>query len=198
MSRDSGIDAYIERAAPFAQPILTRLRKTVHEACPDVEETFRWGHPTFMHKGLLCSFAVFKAHCVFRFWRSQLLPDRLSASARTALRSLERLTSVDELPAGRELAAIVKAAVALNEEGVASPPRPAAAKGRTVRTPPALAAALRKNAKARAAYEKFSYSHKKEYVEWIAEAKTDATRDRRIATAVVWLAEGKPRNWKYM
>jgi uncharacterized protein YdeI (YjbR/CyaY-like superfamily) len=197
-TRDPRFDAYIENAAPFARPILTRLRETVHAVCPDVEETFKWRHPTFAYKGLLCSFAAFKQHCTFGFWRHQLLVEGLPKAARAAVPHFDRLTSVDDLPPQKALERLIKDAVSLNERGIKPPSRPAPPKGRTVRTPPALAAALRKDAKAQAAYAKFSYSHKKEYVEWITEAKTDATRDRRIATAVEWIAGGKPRNWKYM
>jgi hypothetical protein len=67
-----------------------------------------------------------------------------------------------------------------------------------VKVHPELKTALAKNRKARETFEGFSPSHRREYVEWIAEAKGDDTRKRRIATAIEWLSEGKPRNWKYM
>lgn len=195
-SRDPRVDAYIEKSAPFARPILTHLRDVIHAACPDVEETIKWGMPHFLHHGMLAGMASFKQHVSFGFWKGRLVVGD-AASARDAMGQFGRITSLDDLPSKRVLTGHVRKAMRLNEEGVSAP--------RTARTgkpepavPPELAAALSRNGAARATFEKFPPSHRREYVEWIAEAKRAETRARRVAQAVEWLAEGKQRNWKYV
>ncbi len=193
--RDSRIDAYIGNAAPFARPILTHLRKVVHAGCPDVEETIKWGSPHFDYKGVMCGMAAFKEHCAFGFWKGSLLKG-LGSKSTEAMGQFGRITSVDDLPDERALIRLVKQAAALNDGGVKAPLRKNPPKA-PVRTPPDLLAALKKNRRALAAFEAFPPSHRREYIEWITEAKRDETRRRRLETAVSWMAEGKPRNWKY-
>ncbi len=195
--RDPRIDAYIAKSADFARPILTHIRAVVHEACPDVEETLKWRNPSFMHHGLLCGMAAFKAHAIFGFWKGTLIQVDKTKSLEAA-GSFGRITKVSDLPPKRVLAGYVKQAMALNENGVKAPVKHDRPKKTAIKTPPALRAAISKNKKASAYYDTFSPSAKREYAGWIAEAKTDATRDKRIATAVEWIAEGKQRNWKYM
>jgi uncharacterized protein YdeI (YjbR/CyaY-like superfamily) len=194
-TRDPRVDAYIDESEPFARPILKHLRKVIHAGCPDVEETMKWNFPHFMHHGILCSMASFKQHCAFGFWRASLLKNRGGKSAE-AMGQYGRLTSINDLPPERNLIAVVKQAAKINERGVhvrrLRAPRPAA------RTPADLAAALRNNRKALATFQGFSPGNRRDYIEWITDAKGEGTRKRRLETAVVWMAEGKPRNWKYM
>ena len=190
------VDAYIAKAADFARPILEEIRARVHSACPDVEETIKWSMPAFDYKGPLCGMAAFKQHCVFGFWKSPLVvgdagPDDNPMGYR------EKLTSRKDLPSKTEFRAKVKKAMDLNERGVKIPRAPRAPKAE-IPVPDYFAAALKKNKKAQVAFDGFSPSHRREYLEWITEAKTEATRSRRIAQAIEWMAEGKPRNWKYM
>jgi uncharacterized protein YdeI (YjbR/CyaY-like superfamily) len=195
-SRDPRIDAYITKAPDFAKPILRHLREVVHAACPDVEETVKWGHPWFMRHGMLCNFAAFKQHAAFGFWKaSHILEPKVSPAAQ-AMGSFGRLTSVKDLPSKRVLTGYIRQAVKLNEAGTAVA-RPKRAPKPAPSMPPDLLAALRKNRKALAHFDKFSPSKQREYNDWLAEAKTSATRDRRLQTAVGWIAEGKARNWKY-
>lgn len=200
---DKRVDAYIAASADFAKPILEHLRSVVHQACPDVEETIKWGFPHFMYRGMLCSMASFKAHCAFGFWKGALILDDPGMSA-GAMGSFGRIASLKDLPPKQALAGYVKKAMALNEQGVATPRtrKPALAKkaapAATATPPDDLVAALRKNAAARKTFEGFSPSARKEYVQWITEAKGEATRQRRLETAIEWMAEGKPRNWKYL
>ncbi|HEX5830371.1 MAG TPA: YdeI/OmpD-associated family protein [Gemmatimonadaceae bacterium] len=195
-TRDPRIDAYIANSADFARPILEHLRAVVHAACPDVEETMKWGFPHFVHHGLLCNMASFKAHCVFGFWKASLILDD-DGRGGEAMGQFGRITSMADLPPKQVLAAYVKKAAALNERGVKKPARsPRSATELLV--PDDLMAALRGNRKALATFEGFSPSNRREYVEWIVDAKTESTRQRRLATALEWMAEGKPRNWKYM
>ena len=198
--KDSRIDAYIAEAADFAKPILKHLRKLVHEGCPQVEETMKWSHPFFMHKGVLCNMAAFKAHCAFGFWKGKMIfaddPVRQKASEE-AMGYFGRLTKVSELPPDKDMLAYVAEAVRLNDLGIKKPEPPKSKERKELVVPDCLAASLKKNAKARKTFEDFSYSHKKEYIEWITEAKTDETRDRRLATTMEWLTAGKSRNWKY-
>jgi len=193
-SRDPRIDAYIEKSADFAQPILRHLREVVHSACPNVVETMKWSFPHFDYKGIMCSMAAFKGHCTFGFWNGEEVLGRDAQGG--AMGQFGRITSVKGLPPKKVLAGYVKKAVALKDAG-ARPKRSAAGKKADVAVPDDLAAALKRSAKARRAFESFSPSHKREYVEWITEAKRDATRARRIAQAIDWLAEGKARNWKH-
>ena len=193
-SRDRRIDAYIEKSAPFARPILEHLREVVHAACPEVEETMKWSVPAFDYKGPLCGMAAFKQHCTFGFWKGGLVVEDPNDEA---MGQLGRITSLEDLPPRKMLTAWVKKARRLNEEGVKAP-RAARRKKPPVKVPTDLEKALARNARARASFERFSPSHRREYVEWIEEAKRAETRARRVATAIEWMAEGKPRNWKYL
>jgi|SRR5882724_7060435 len=194
--RDARVDAYIARSEEFTKPILNHIRKLVHKACPEVEETLKWTFPHFMHKGILCSVAAFKNHCSFGFWKRRLIFDKKS-SAGEGMGQFGRITSISDLPAKNILLGYIKEAIRLNEEGIKVPKaRPKRKKPLAI--PDSLKAALRKNKKALATFENFSYTHKKEYVDWIREAKREATRDQRLVTAIQWMAEGKSRHWKYL
>ena len=198
--KDPRIDAYIAKSAEFARPILIRLRKLVHAGCPAVEETLKWGHPSFTYKGILCGIAAFKQHCTFGFWKHDLLftNDPVAQKrAGEAMGSFGRLTNLADLPTDAELTRLVKEAARLNDEGIKPVPRRRAKEKKRLAVPDYLIAALRKNKKARETFENFSYIHKKEYLEWLTEAKREETRNRRLATAIAWLSNGKPRNWKY-
>lgn len=196
-TRDPRVDVYIERSAPFARPILAHLREVVHDACPDVEETMKWSFPHFMYEGMLCSMAGFKQHCAFGFWKGGLVLGATGKSAE-AMGSFGRITALSDLPSKGKLRAYVRKAMALNEAGVtARPPKRAPRKRPALPVPAYFTAALRKNARALATFEGFSPSHRREYVEWVTEAKGEETRQRRLATAIEWMAEGKSRNWKY-
>ena len=194
---DKRVNEYIANSADFARPILGYLREIVHEACPEVEETIKWGCPHFMYKGMLCSMASFKQHCAFHFWHGDLVLDAKHNKSEEAMGQFGRITSVKDLPPKRVLVGYVKKAVQNKDAGV-KPTRPKrSAEKKEVIVPDYFAAVLKKNKKAQAIFDAFSYSHRKEYVEWITEAKTEETRERRISTALEWLAEGKSRNWKY-
>jgi uncharacterized protein YdeI (YjbR/CyaY-like superfamily) len=197
---DPRIDAHIEKAAGFAKPILRRLRKLVHEACPDAEETLKWSSPAFVYRGkILCGMAAFQKHCTFGFWH-QGMTDVLGLDGEksdTAMGSFGRLTSLDDLPSDRAMLRYIRKAVALNESDAPARPRPVRRPAEPLAVPGDLAAALKMKKAASATFERLSPSHRKEYIEWITEAKRDETRQRRLATALEWLAEGKPRNWKY-
>jgi hypothetical protein len=195
-SRDKRVDAYIASRAEFAQPILKHLREVVHAACPDVVETLKWSMPSFEHKGLLCGMAAFKQHAVFGFWKhEQVVGD--DEKAREAMGSFGCLKSLKDLPSKKLLTACVKRAVKLNDEGV--PARRAKTVPRkALPMHPDLRRALGKNRRAKATFEAFPPSQQREYLEWVAEAKGEDTRARRVAQAIEWMAEGKPRIWKYM
>jgi len=194
--RDARVDAYIGKAAPFARPILTRIRDIVHDACPSAEETIKWGMPFFMYQGVLCHMAAFKRHCAFGFWKGKLVVG--DAAGTTAMGQFGRISEVSELPPRATLARYLKRAMQLNEAGVKSPTRARATRPARVTVPRDLAAALARNRAARATFDGLSPSGRREYVEWITDAKRDETRRRRLETAVEWLAGGKPRNWQYL
>jgi uncharacterized protein YdeI (YjbR/CyaY-like superfamily) len=195
-TRDKRVDAYIAKSADFAQPILRELREIVHEGCPEVEETMKWSFPHFMYKGMLCSMASFKQHCAFCLWKGGLILKHEDTSV-DAMGQFGRITSIKDLPPRRTLLKHVSEAMRLNDEGVKpSKPKPRTDK-KELTVPDFFIAALKKNKKALATFEAFPYSKKKDYVEWVTEAKTDETRDRRLQTSIEWLAEGKSRNWKY-
>lgn len=195
--RNRQVDAYIKSAAPFAQPVLSFLRDIIHEACPDVEERIKWGIPSLEYKGPMCGIAAFKHHCVLGFWKHSLLfPDAAAAKEAGIIADQRaRITSLKDLPSKRVLIRIIKRAVALNEAGIKvtreqKPKTP-------VVIPKDLGSAIKANPKAADNFKAFSYSKRKDYVEWITEAKTPETRAKRLATAVEWIAEGKGKNWKY-
>lgn len=194
---DPRIDAYIANSAEFAQPILTHLRAVVHAACPDVEETIKWSMPHFMHNGILCNMAAFKAHCALGFWKGDLLVDPADDKGREAMGQFGRIASLKDLPPKKTLEGYVRKAAKLNDEGVKAPARARPATPRELIVPDYLLAALAQHAAALAQFEAFTPGKKREYVEWLEEAKTEATRMRRMEQAIAWIAEGKVRNWKY-
>ena len=197
---DPRIDAYIARSATFAKPILRRLRALVHDGCPEVEETLKWSHPSFLQNGkILCGMAAFKAHCTFGFWHQEMekVLGEDAASADEAMGILGRITSLADLPSDAAMRRYIRKAAKLNESETPARPRPARKPAPPLPVPADLAAALKKNKAAAATFASFSPSHRKEYIEWITEAKRDETRATRLATTLEWLAQGKSRNWKY-
>ncbi len=197
--QDKRIDAYILKSQNFAKPILNHLRELVHSACSDVEETIKWGFPHFDYKGMMCSMAAFKEHCAFSFWKTTLMKDakEMMGKNETAMGHLGRITSLKDLPSDKKLTAWIKEAVKLNDEDIKVEKKKPAAK-KEIEIPDVFQKALNKNKAVAATFKNFSPSHRYEYLEWITEAKTDETKNKRIAQAIEWLAEGKSRNWKYM
>jgi uncharacterized protein YdeI (YjbR/CyaY-like superfamily) len=196
-SHDPRIDAYIAKSTEFARPILEHLREVVHAACPEVEESMKWSFPHFGYKGaMMCSMAAFKQHCGFGFW---LYKEVVGGEAEEGMGQFGKFTSLKDLPTKKQLETYIRKAMALNEAGVKMT-RPKATPKPAPTLPDDLAAMLaqKKHAAARKAYQGFSPSAQREYIDWIAEAKTDATRQKRITTTLEWLAESKPRNWKYL
>ncbi len=192
---DPRVDAYIDRQAAFAKPILAHLREAVHAACPEAEETLKWSMPTFMYKGsILANMAAFKEHATFGFWKGSAVVGE-TESQRTAMGQFGRLTSIDDLPEPEVLAALIRKAVELADAGV-KPERKKTAK-EDIPVPEDLQAALDGNAAAAATFSGFPPGCRREYLEWIQEAKRPETRAKRVAQAVEWMAEGKRRNWKY-
>jgi uncharacterized protein YdeI (YjbR/CyaY-like superfamily) len=198
VTKDPRIDAYIAKAADFAKPILKYLRKVVHSSCPQVEETIKWSMPHFDHKGVMCGMAAFKEHCAFGFWKADLILDRGQNAEKSGMGSFGCIKSLADLPSEKTLIGYVKKAAALNEAGIKAPGRTQPKKRKPIPVPADFAAALKKNTKARKTFEDFSPSHRREYLEWITEAKREETRKDRLAKTLELLAEGKSRNWKYM
>ena len=198
--KDPRVDAFIAKAGDFARPILKRIRAAVHRGCPGAAEDLKWGMPFFMYKGILCMMAAFKRHCTLGFWKHRLLADRvkgLPARGLEAMGQFGRLHSSSDLPDDKILVALVREAAVLNDLGLKPKRRVAPKKDRVLVIPDFFMKALRANRKARAAFEGGSYTFRKEYVAWVTGAKTGETRDRRLRTAVAWMAQGKSRNWKY-
>ena len=199
------VDAYILKAQPFAQPILMHLRDLVRQACPGAEESIKWSRPFFEHRGtILCNMSAFKEHCSFGFWGEEIgaVLRKAGAVQDGAMGTLGRITNLKDLPSDKLLLSWIRTAADFIESGhhtspisarrqVVKPPRP------NPKPIPEFAARLKANKKASAAFAAFSPSCRREYIEWIEEAKRPETRDKRIATAVEWIAEGKQRNWKY-
>ena len=199
------VDAYLARAQLFAQPILIHLRELIHKGCPEVEESIKWGQPFFEFRGaILCHMAGFKQHCTFRFWGVEIR--KVLREAKTlpekGMGSFDRITSLKDLPSDKLMLGWTRQAAVLVASGhytspVAARYKAGKAKKPAVAAPAEFTAALRKNKKAAAVFAAFSPSCKREYVDWVADAKRPETRDKRISTAVEWIAEGKQRNWKY-
>ncbi|PYU00696.1 MAG: hypothetical protein DMG34_19160 [Acidobacteria bacterium] len=199
---DPRVDLYIEKAAPFAQPVLTHLRNLVHQACPRATESVKWGMPFFLQQGIvLCHMAAFKQHCAFGFWGPEMKKVLATGGlvSSKAMGSLGRITGLRDLPADRLLLRYMSQAAEFVESGQRKKSidrKPKAAKPH-LRVPVELSAALKKNKLAAKAFERFSPSCRREYVEWIWAAKRQETKERRVAQAVEWIAQGKSRNWKY-
>ncbi len=195
MSRDPRIDAYIAKAAPFARPILEKVRERVHAAAPQAEEAIKWGAPGFTVGGkILLIMAAFKQHAALNFWRGQEIGDGTPKAG--AMGQFGKLTSVADLPPDAELDALIREGAGLAKTA------PAPRKVKHLPKPPAelhpeFAAALNANPKAKAVLDGFPPSAQRDYLDWIADARHDATRAKRIANAVEWLSEGKRRHWKY-
>lgn len=198
--KSPAVDQYIEQAAPFAQPILRHFRELVHRACPEAEEKLKWGFPHFDYKGVYTSMAAFKEHCAFSFWKAKLMNDPhglLEETERTAMGHFGRIRSLADLPPDDLLLSYLLQAKELNDKGIkVAPKKPTEKEKQELTVPDDLAAALRAGRQSDN-FARFPYSHRKEYINWINEAKTEATRAKRIATTVEWTAEGKDRNWKY-
>ena len=202
MSKDKRIDAYIAKAQPFAKPILIHLRKLIHQGCPEVQETIKWGMPSFDYKGPLCGMAAFKQHAIFGFWKYKLIKDPKnylglrSNEGGEAMGNMGRINSIKDLPSDKAMLDFVKQAKKLNDEGIKMPPRAVKPK-KPLATPSYFTSALKKNKKALTCFENFSPSQKREYVSWVTEAKSEETRNSRLQLSVAWMSEGKKRNWKY-
>jgi uncharacterized protein YdeI (YjbR/CyaY-like superfamily) len=201
--KDDRVDAYISKAADFAKPVLIHLRRVVHTACPDVEETWKWSFPNFMYKGsILCTMAAFKSHCSFGFWKASLLPDTdniLTNRDKDGMGHLGKIESLADLPADEVLIKYIQAGMQLNDAGVKLPPRAKVTEKekKEMEVPAYFTEALETSPAAKEKFNAFSYSHKKEYIEWFEEAKTEATRNKRMTQALDWIENGKSRNWKY-
>ena len=193
---DPRVDAYIQKAQPFAQPILRHLRKLVHAAVPDVEETMKWSSPHFDYKGIFCGMSAFKEHVGFGFWKAGLMKDVLPGHGLSAAGQFGKIATLRDLPSDKELTRIIKLAKKLNDDEVKAPPLRKAARP-LLNAPPDLLAAIARNKKAKATFEGFPPGQQRDYIAWVVEAKQAATREKRINTAVEWMAEGKIRNWKY-
>ena len=204
-TKDPRIDAYIAKSPDYARPILKKLRALVHKGCPGVVETIKWGMPALEYKGPFCGMAAFKQHCVFGFWKSAILFGGESGKAKDGEKLNwgapgrdpvpARITSVDDLPSDSTILVLINRAKKLNDDGIKLPRL--SKKRKPLPMPKEFATALKKVKPAASKFEAFPPSHKREYIEWIVEAKTDETRQRRMATAIEWIADGKSRNWKY-
>ena len=199
-TKDKRVDAYIAKSAEFAKPILSHLRALVHKACPEVVETIKWGFPNFDYKGVFCSMAGFNQHCSFGFWKASLMDDPkglLKSNDEGSMGNFDRITSLKDLPSDRDLVGFIKQAVELNDKGVKRKVTVTPKGSKTIATPSYFQKELNKNKLANEVFKNFSYTNRKDYIEWFEEAKTDDTRLKRIAQALEWISEGKGRNWKY-
>lgn len=193
------VDAYIAKSQPFAQPILEHIRELVHKACPDVEEKMKWSMPFFDYKGkMMCHMAGFKQHCAFGFFQAALMDEPMlvqNAASESAMGHLGRITSMKDLPSEKKIIGFIKKAMQITDDGRKLVKKAAPKTAYII--PAYITSAIKKNKKAFAVWEAFAPSHRKEYATWIDDAKTEATKENRIAQALEWIAEGKDRNWKY-
>jgi len=195
--KDPRVEEYIRSAAPFARPVLRHIREVVHEAAPGITETMKWRMPHFEQDGIVCAMAAFKEHCAFWFWRGQEVAGGAAPEDREGKgRQFGRIASVADLPSRARLLGLVRKAVKLNAGGARK--RVVRQKPRPIEMPDAFSAALARNSAAKKAFEGMSPSQRREYAEWIAEARREDTRERRVNTAIEWISAGKPRNWKYV
>ena len=197
---DPRVDAYINKSAPFAQPILTHIRELVHKTLPDITEDIKWSMPFFLYKGqLFGNIAAFKAHCSFGLF-GKAMRDYLKEQGvdeKDGMGSLGKIATLKDLPPNKTLVTYIKHAAMLIDDGARTMTRPKKAARPAPETPPELAAAIKKNKAAAKVWSDFAPGCRREYTEWITEAKREETKQKRITQAVEWIAEGKQRNWKY-
>lgn len=193
------IDRYIEKSAEFAIPVLNHLRNLIHKADARIEEKIKWGMPFFDCNGPVCNFAAFKKHCAFGFWKASLMedPNHLFVEIKDAMGSLGQIKSLKDLPSDDIIIAYVRQAIKLNDEGIKKVQKPKSTEKKELVIPEDLSKAFQEHQKALATFTNFSYTNKKEYLEWLTEAKTAETREKRLQTAIEQMIEGKSRNWKY-
>lgn len=196
--RDPRVDEYIAKAEPFARPILKKIRSRFHKGCPDLEETIKWGAPSFDYKGMLGGMASFKKHVSYGFWKARLMddPDGILKAAPGQSNFSLKASSRDDLFSDKVMVAYVKEARRLNDEGIKAPTRKRK-QAKVLAVPDDFQEALKGNKKAKATFDSFTYAKRRDYVEWVSSAKREATREKRLATSIEWLAEGKSRHWKY-
>lgn len=187
------VDDYIASRADFAQPILIKLRALVHQSHPDIEETIKWGMPNFEYKGMLFNMAGFKEHCTFGIWKEKLIEGL--GEKMGGMGTFGKIKSLNDLPPDEEILMYLKEAVELNEKGIKLPKKTKEKKELVI--PEILQEALNKAPKAKEVFDNFAYTHRKEYIEWVDEAKREATKEKRVKQTIEWLLEGKRRNWKY-
>ncbi|MCX2475661.1 YdeI/OmpD-associated family protein [Pedobacter sp. MC2016-05] len=194
------VDQYIINSAEFAIPILDHLRNLVHKADARIEEKMKWSMPFFELKGPVCHMASFKNHCAFGFWKGSLMTDELNLfkDRTNAMGALGKIKTFADLPPDEVLMAYIQQAIQLNEAGIKLPPKPKSAEKPPLILPQFLVDALQNDPVALRVFQNFSESNKREYVIWLEEAKTEATKQKRLETALEWLGEGKPRMWKYL
>lgn len=198
--RNPKVDDYIAASETFARPVLAHLRDLIHRHCPEVAEAIKWGIPHFSYAGeIMCMLAAHSSHCSFTFWKEAIMTDprlRANPGVPAVKRYMGKITSLGDLPDDTQLAAYLKEAMDLNEKGAKLPPREAKAR-QDIEIPERFAERLASKPAAQAVFESKSASFRKEYLTWIADAKTEGTRDKRIDEALAWIAEGKSRFWKY-
>lgn len=198
---DPRIDTYINAARPFARPILEYLRETVHRVCPEATETMKWSFPHFMYSGeILCSLAAFKEHVAFGFWKAAAMQDAerlLNPIGETAMGHFGKIRSLEDLPPPVVLERYIREAMRLNENGTKVRPTKSGLPKSQPEPPEDFLESLRHEPDAESFFRKLRPAQQAEYVNWILEARTTATRNKRLTTAVTWLTEGKRRNWKY-
>lgn len=196
------VDAYIAKSADFAKPILNHFRNLVHKTCPEVVEVIKWGAPHFDYaEGPMAHMAAFKHHCAIGFWKASLMKNGKAlvdmAKSEEAMGHLGKIASLKDLPKDAALIKYIKEAMKLNEAGIKLVTKKTGSK-KDLEIPDYFTKALSKNKKALKTFDAFSYTNKKEYLSWVTEAKTESTRNKRLADSVAWMAEGKIRNWKYL
>ena len=196
---DARVDAYIAKSADFAKPVMEYLRGLVHETSPLLSETIKWGCPFFEYNGPVCQMVAFKQHCGFGFWKARLLNDPGNALkfGDEKAGSIGVIKSIADLPPKEVLADLILQAIALNKAENKTPVKKVVKEKGELVIPDYLTNALKENPPAFEKFDSMSASHKREYLDWITNAKTEVTRTKRIATTIEWLIEGKPRNWKY-
>ncbi len=198
---NTAVDDFIAKKPEALQPVLEYFRELVHETCVEAEETIKWGMPFFMYKkDMLCHMAAFKHHAAIGFWKASLMTNKMlqfNAETETSMGHLGKISSVKDMPSKKILIACIKEAMKLNDDGIKLVKKPPAAKA-DILIPTYFTQAILKNKKAKAVFESFSHSCKKEYIEWITEAKTETTRNKRLASALQMMEDGKKRHWKYI
>lgn len=188
------ITAYIEKATPEFKEVMIALRSVLNNPNFDIKEDWKWGAPNFNNEGMICWLAHFRNHVGMNFFKGTLIKDKYNLFTHYREEKGNRQLKFSDINQiiPEQIEYYIEEAIKLNQENIK-----VVKKEIDTSLPLDLETELNNNPKAKMFFESLAPSYKRDYIEWIEEAKREATRTKRLATTMEWLSEGKKKNWKY-